>query len=114
MKKNFVLILFLILFQTTAFAAVKSKKDVTLDFTLNYRNTMPGKVAQHEMKNAVHIVSDKWHIAGKFISNKNDEVILFLVRLANRKTSKFTIQFMIIESDNKNTFITEPKMTTMA
>lgn len=114
MKKNFVLILILMLFQATAFAAIKSKKDITLDFTLNYHNTAPGKSAEHVMKDAVHIVSDKWHVAGKFMTNKNDEVILFLVRLANRKTSKFTFQFMIIESDNKNTFITEPKLTTMA
>lgn len=114
MKKNFVLILFLILFQTTAFAAVKSKKDITLDFTLNYRNTAAGKASEHTMKDAVHIVSDKWHVAGKFITNKDDEVILFLVRLTNRKTSKFTFQFMIIDSDSKSTFISEPKMTTMA
>lgn len=112
MRKNFLLILCLMIFQTAVFAAVKHNKDITLDFTLNYKNH--GKVSEHVMKNTVRVAGEKWQMAGKFVANKNDEVIILMVRLIKRTTSKFTFQYMVIDSDNKGTYISEPIVKTMA
>ncbi|HTM63654.1 MAG TPA: hypothetical protein VL360_04040 [Gammaproteobacteria bacterium] len=112
MRKNFLLILSLIFFQTAVFAAVKHNNEMTLDFTLNYQNH--GSIAEHVMKNTIHVAGDKWQMAGKFVGSKNDEVIILMVKLIKRTTSKFTFQYMVIDSDNKGTYVSEPIVKTMA
>jgi hypothetical protein len=111
MKKNIIISIFLLLFHTLAFAAVKNNKEMTIDFTLNYKVQASGKVTEHVMKNNMHLIDGQWNIAGKLQSSKDDSILLFLVRLLSQKKNKFTLQFMIIDADNKNTFVMEPKMT---
>jgi len=66
------------------------------------------------MKNTIHVAGDKWQMAGKFVGSKNDEVIILMVKLIKRTTSKFTFQYMVIDSDNKGTYVSEPIVKTMA
>lgn len=114
MRKNLLVVLFFLLFQTAAFAAAKPAKDITLDFALNYKINKAGKTSQHDMKNVIRVIGSNWNVAGKFQTTNKDEVVLFLVKLVSQRNNKFTFGLMIIDSDSKNTYITEPKITTMA
>ena len=114
MKKIIMFVMFLFLFPLSVAnaAVVKVNKDITLDFTMNYKSQVSG--SEHIMKNVLHIAGDKWHVAGRFQTSKNDKLLLFLVKMLSHRNSKFTFQFMIIDADNKNVFITEPRFTLMA
>ncbi len=113
MKKNIVAIILLVMLQGVAFAAVKNTKDISLDFTLNYQINTTEKKAEHVMKNALHLSGSNWNVAGRLQTSNND-VLLFLVRMASQHNNKFNLQFMVIDADNRHTFVTEPKLTTLA
>lgn len=113
MKKNIITLFLLLFFQVTAFAAAKPAKEVTLDFTLNYKNDSAESPTEHVMKDAIQMSGNHWHVAGKFQNNKNDEVLLFLVRQLAQHNNKYTFRFMIIDSSNMHVFISEPKVTAL-
>lgn len=113
MKKNIVWVFLLLMLQSISYAAVKNAKDVSLDFTLNYQINTSEKKAEHVMKNALQLSGNNWNVAGRLQTSNND-VLLFLVRMASQHNNKFNLQFMVIDADNHHTFITEPKLTTLA
>ena len=115
MKKNLMLMLILNLFLvTTGFAAVKEKPAISLDFTMTYKSDATISSAEHVMKNSVQLSENKWIVAGKLQPKKSDDVLLFLVRMLSHKNNKFNLEFMLIDSTNKNTAILMPRVAAMA
>ncbi len=94
---------------STAFAAEKNVHTATLDFTLNYRTDAAVPRNEHIMKNTV-LLENKWVVAGKLQSVKDNQSLLFLVRMISHKNNKYNLQFMLVDSDEKHTYITEPRL----
>jgi len=110
MKKIFVLICMLCMSCTNAISASDKKPHAaSLDFTLNYRPDSSSPQNEHIMKNSV-MLENKWVVAGKLQTAHNNQSLLFLVRMLSHKNNKYNLQFMLVDSDDKHTYITEPRL----
>lgn len=114
MKKIIMMLLCLcIVSSTMSVGAVKKVHEIKLDFMLTYKPDT-ASVTEHVMKNAFSLTENHWMVAGKLNSNLDKDMLLVLVRLTSHKNNKFNLQFMLIDSDNKQTFIAEPRMVAMS
>ena len=111
MQKKLLTLIFLMFFHGVVFAAAKPDKAVTLDFTLIYKSSLEANPAEHVMKDVIHFSNENWHVAAKYQNNKNDEVILLLVKQLAHHNNKYTFHFMMIDSSRHGVFISEPKVT---
>jgi hypothetical protein len=93
--------------------AVKKVHEIKLDFMLNYKPEAGG-AAEHVMKNSFSMTENHWMVAGKLLTNHDKDTLLVLVRLLSYKNNKFNLQFMLIDSDEKQTYIAEPRMVAMS
>jgi len=106
-------ILFCVLFSISALAAVKKPQNIALDFTLSYKPQASTSLTEHVMKNAVQLADNKWVVAGRMVTNKNNDVLLFLVRMLSHKNNKYKLEFMLIDSGNRSNYITMPRVAAM-
>tara|TARA_R110000868_G_scaffold350501_2_gene611716 strand:+ start:1990 stop:2424 length:435 start_codon:yes stop_codon:yes gene_type:complete len=111
MKKWLIAIMMVIAcYATVGNADVKQKKVVTLNFTMTYKQDTIDKPIEHVMKNKYVITNYKWVTVGKFNANDDSETILLLVRMMSHKDNKFKLQFMLIDSSNDHTYVSQPQM----
>jgi hypothetical protein len=111
MKKYLMIFLILgALLGTACFAVEKQKKNVALEFTLNYKPE-ENQPTEHVMKNTVKLADSKWMVAGKLVKPKEEDVLLFLVRQVSHKNNKYQLEFMIIDARNQVNSIVMPRVT---
>ena len=110
MKKYLTMILFIFSIASfNALATAEKTQDTTLDFTLTYKT--PDN-SERVMKNTSILANKKWVVAGKLVSH-NEDVLLFLVRMLSHKNNKYNLEFMLIDSDHKKTYISMPQVKAM-
>jgi hypothetical protein len=107
------LITFLVMANVMA-APVKKNQDVMLDFTLNYKSTLTQPPVEHDMKNSIGLKNGKWVVAGKLQNTKSNDLLLVMVRLMSHKNNKFNLEFMLVDSQNQATFVSEPHIVAIA
>ncbi len=112
-KYGMIFFIILTLHSVIAFAAVKKPQNVALDFTLSYKPQVSTSQTEHVMKNAVQLDNNKWVVAGKMVTNKDNNVLLFLVRMLSHKNNKYKLEFMLIDSGNQTNYITMPRVAAM-
>src|SRR3990167_2324695 len=110
MKKYLTMLLFIFSIASfNALATAEKTHDTTLDFTLTYKT--PDN-SERVMKNTSILANKKWVVAGKLVSH-NEDVLLFLVRMLSHKNNKYNLEFMLIDSDHKKTYISMPQVKAM-
>lgn len=114
--KKYVIILSICLMSLIAnvsFAETPDPSKVNLKLTVDYKNNAAKHNKEREFNSNIQLTANRWQVIGKMLSEKNNNLMIVMAKLLKQENNTYTIQFMLVDSDAKETVVFEPQAKIM-